>query len=136
MLLEVEGAGVLVPAGAVVKFSGQVGERRVDAELGAQFTEVGERQIDALEPGESFTVDFAVRRGQEYVVLGACDVDCSDLDLFAYDAAGNEIVSDIEPDDYPVLQFRAREDATWSGRVGMVTCSTETCVFGIRAYER
>lgn len=39
MLLEVDGAGVLVPADAVVKFSGQVGDRRVDAEVGALFTE-------------------------------------------------------------------------------------------------
>jgi len=105
-------------------------------ELGGGFAPTSEAVIDTLEPSASMSFDMEVQKGVEYVVFGACDADCDDLELFAYGARGEEIVRDVEIDDYPVLQFEAWETGIWSIRVSMANCSTDTCVFGIQSHAR
>ena len=70
-------------------------------ELGGEYSPVSEEVIDTLDPGTSFTYEMTVLAGVEYVVVGACDADCDDLDLFAYGVRGEEVARDVEPDDLP-----------------------------------
>lgn len=105
-------------------------------ELGREFTEASGPMIDELRAGASSSYEFPVRRGVEYVITGACDSDCDDLDLFGYDEQGDGIIRDIEPDAQPVLHFRARRSGTWTIRTTMENCVAQTCVFGIQAFER
>ena len=107
-----------------------------ERELGRDYEPTSAAYFEALEAGQSETLELEVELGVEYVVFGACDQDCDDLDLFAYRGRGQEVTRDIEPDDYPVLQFVASESGTWSIRVEMIECAADVCVYGVRAYER
>ncbi len=107
-----------------------------ESELGDGFSPAYEAVVDTLKTGNSTTLTMKVRKGLEYVVFGACDNDCDDLDLFAFGARGEEIARDIEPDDYPVLQFRARKGGALTIRVELVGCATKRCVFGVQTYVR
>ena len=130
--------GTTAASDAVNTFVEQVREQLVafEHELGNEYSPVSEAMFDTLEPGASVTYEMTVRQGVEYVVFGACDADCDDLDLFAYGARGEEVARDVEADDYPVLQLEAEEDGVWSILVTMVSCSTDTCVFGITSHAR
>jgi hypothetical protein len=107
-----------------------------EKELGGGFEPTSDAVIDTLAADSTATFEMEVRKGVEYVVFAACDHDCNDVDLFAYDARGDEVARDIEPDDYPVLQFEARRTGAWSVKVQMVGCSTKTCVFGLQSHAR
>jgi hypothetical protein len=61
-----------------------------------------------------------------------CDNDCDDVDLLVYDDADDEVVSDFEPDDYPVVTFSAGATGSWSVEVRMPGCSADTCIFGFQ----
>jgi hypothetical protein len=91
-----------------------------EKELGGGFEATSDAVIDALKANSSTTFEMEVLRGVEYVVFAACDNDCGDVDLFAYDSRGSEITRDIEPGGYPVLQFEAPQTALWSVKVEMV----------------
>ena len=80
------------------------------------------------------TLELAI--GVEYMIFGACDQDCSDLDLTIYDAAGNQIDSDLELDDVPIVTVTPARTGTYSIRVAMATCSVEPCRYGIGAFGR
>jgi hypothetical protein len=81
---------------------------------------------------ESFTLELDA--GRSYALLGVCDEDCSDLDLRLFDADGNEVDSDIETDDYPVVEVRPARTARFRVKVIMAACSTSPCFYGVAVY--
>lgn len=80
----------------------------------------------------TFTVDL--QGGRAYTFLGACDNDCSDVDLWIYDERGNLIDSDVSRSDLPYLSFTPRWSARFSVRVRMYACSYEPCSYGVAAF--
>ena len=73
--------------------------------------------------------------GREYVVIGRCDNDCSDLDLWLYDGAG-EVDSDVASDDVPLVSAVIRRSGTMRVKVGMITCSANPCRYGLGVFEK
>jgi hypothetical protein len=74
--------------------------------------------------------------GVEYWIFGACDLDCTDLDLTLSDIQGNKLFEDILDDATPILSFTAPASGEYFLRVSMVECSAEPCSFGYKVYRR
>ncbi|MGF1522316.1 MAG: hypothetical protein ACFBSF_08365 [Leptolyngbyaceae cyanobacterium] len=68
--------------------------------------------------GQSTTIEGYFYEG-EYI-YGECDQDCMDLDLFLYDASGNLVYQDVEPDSAPIVV--APFDGSFSIEVSMPSC--------------
>jgi hypothetical protein len=89
-----------------------------------------------LATGANEGLSIELEAGRDYALVGACDGDCSDMDLEVYDQAGNEIDSDLEYDDVPVVRVTADRSGAYRLVVGMVTCSNEPCYWAVREHAR
>lgn len=92
------------------------------------------RATGRLAEGGSTTGTFNVASGANYIVIGACDEGCSDLDLVVRDSSGNEVGADYEPDDAPMVVIPAGSGGRYTFEVQMATCSSN-CHFGVRSYN-
>ncbi len=82
---------------------------------------------------ETFQVEM--RTGNSYAMLGACDDDCGDMDLFLMDRGGNKLDSDTAVDSFPMLNFTPSASGTYTVRVEMFECSTKPCFFSVGVYQ-
>ena len=90
----------------------------------------------SLDEGETETVTINLDVGVEYQIMGACDNDCTDVDLTLYDGAGNEIDQDLQLDDYPIVSVTPRRAGSFRVVVSMADCSAEPCRYGIGVFGR
>lgn len=125
-------------AGAHQDFVDQVAYQldAIRAEIASDFEAASDIGIGELEPGDEGAFTVEVFEGVEYVIIGVCDADCGDLDLAAWSDDDEEIASDIEYDDYPVLRFEAPYDGEVYVGVLMADCGADTCVWGVQGYAR
>ena len=65
------------------------------------------------------------------MIVAECDMDCSDIDMWLYDANGAVVDEDQLEDDIPVLQVTPTSSANYSVRIQMFACSIEPCGFEI-----
>ena len=91
--------------------------------------------VGLLPAGGNVMLEVNLRAGVNYMVVGTCDYDCSDMDLAAYTSAGDDLGSDVELDDVPVVSFRADRSGPYLISVSMPGCETDTCYFGFRIYN-
>lgn len=94
------------------------------------------RYNGSLNNNQTETVTLDLDAGTSYLVVGVCDGDCSDLDLWINDENGYEVDSDVLDDDTPILEVTPRRNARFSIRTKMITCSAEPCYYGIGVYGR
>jgi hypothetical protein len=90
----------------------------------------------ALDDGESEVVTLDLRGGYSYMIVGVCDGDCSDLDFRLDDAAGNEVDSDFELDDVPMVAAAVSSNGSYSLTVSMASCSIEPCGYGVAVFAQ
>jgi hypothetical protein len=91
----------------------------------------GSPLFGALEEGQQYSITFPLGGGAEYVILGVCDGDCSDLDLLLVDASSQVIDTDFEPDDVPIVGASVDRTGSYTLTVSMAECSIEPCGYGI-----
>ena len=103
---------------------------QVEAEFGFSSTA---SQVGRQSAGNVRTVTFNLNAGGTYVLIGACDENCSDLDMIVRDSSGNEVGRDEEPDDVPMVIVDGARGGRYTVDVGMVTCQG-SCNWGVRAY--
>lgn len=72
----------------------------------------------------------------DYLVVGQCDDDCTDLDLEVDPLDGASLGSDLEPDSSPVVAFSLTEATKVIVTLSMIDCSTRRCYAGFRWYHR
>lgn len=75
----------------------------------------------------SFTMNLTA--GRRYSVFGACDKDCTDLDIKVFDPAGNQIAADTATDDIPTATFGAAASGSYRLEVTMYQCNTSPCYY-------
>jgi hypothetical protein len=92
--------------------------------------------INAMQPTEVQAWRLTLKRGETYRILGACDNECSDLDLELLDPAGKIIERDTLPDSAPVINIRPAADGVFSARVVMKTCTLAPCYAAARLYHQ
>ena len=78
---------------------------------------------------DSWTIHLNRRHG--YAVAGACDADCSDLDLSILNASGDEVAADYGDDDTPVVTVEPKSSGRFTIRISMYKCAAEPCYWGI-----
>ena len=86
------------------------------------------------EASESFTL--TLESGLEYLLVGACDLDCTDIDLIIFDEAGNDVDSDYEEDDAPVLTVTPSRTQSYRVHVYMASCTSEPCWYAVGVLAR
>ena len=91
-------------------------------------------QLDGSLPHGRFrTHAVTLRGGVEYTFVGACDRDCSDLDLQLYDQNGVLVDQDLLEDDVPVVSVTPEWTGPFTVKVIMASCSVSPCVYRIVA---
>jgi hypothetical protein len=90
----------------------------------------------ALANGATTTVELALDAGTAYAIMGACDTDCSDLDLVLMDPAGAKVAEDVLDDDIPVVAVEPTRSGTYRVTVAMAACSEEPCRYGLGVFGK
>ncbi len=88
--------------------------------------------ITPLRIGDARLIVLNVQGGQNYRIYGACDQDCSDVDMEVYDSDGNLVERDIGYDDTPFVQITPRASGRIYARIWLAACENEPCVVGVR----
>jgi hypothetical protein len=90
--------------------------------------------VGSLDDAEYEDLTVELEAGTEYYLMGACDEDCSDVDLALYNRSGGLVAQDVEEDDYPVLRLEPTRAGTYTIRATMAACSEEPCRYGVGVY--
>ena len=86
-----------------------------------------------LSARESESVRVHTCSGMEYKAVGVCDLDCSDVNLTAYNAADEAMDSDVLPDDVPIIRFTPAACGFTRLFVEMVECDG-SCEWAVQLY--
>ena len=92
--------------------------------------------VGHLAEGNTDSWTFTFRANTDYIITGACDNDCSDLDLTVKDSSGRVVEKDTTTDDVPVLRFRGGSNARYTVEVKMYACSSAPCYFGFGVFQK
>jgi len=90
----------------------------------------------SLRDDETASHAMDVIGGNQYVLFGACDNDCTDVDLKIFDQNGNLLMQDVAVDDTPVLMFTANGSGSYRVQVVMATCNRNPCFYGVQLMAR
>lgn len=105
------------------------------AESASGFTLVGEIETGALQADRQVVFPLEMVTGSDYMIVGFCDTDCTDMDLAILDAQGRELDSDYLPDAQPILLLTPESSGGYQIRLDMVTCSVEPCGFAVGIFQ-
>lgn len=138
----------VVVLGAVLAAPIAAQQSRWDTQVGDQMNRAGrileakgfsrnqEIRTGSLREGEGNEVTLTLNAGKTYALIGVCDNDCVDLDLHLYDASDNEVGSDTQTHDAPIVRVTPRETGTYRLKIVMTACKTSPCYFGVGVYGR
>lgn len=91
-------------------------------------------QINPMQPGTDHRFVMELTANTPYTFLGACDGDCTNVDIELIDMrTGGVVASDMLPDDYPVVNFTAPANGQYMVRTILQVCTTAPCFTGMRA---
>lgn len=79
---------------------------------------------------------FTLSRRTDYVVSGACDNDCNDLDLRLKTSSGTVVDRDEEPGYWPEVSVTPSRSQTYTVEVEMYDCDVDPCYYGIALFEK
>lgn len=91
--------------------------------------------IDRLSAGNNFTYSSQMNQGGRYVVTGACDQDCTNVDISVTNETGTVIARDEKPDALPEVLVVPSASGKYTVMVMVVECSNEPCYFGLGIYS-
>lgn len=93
-----------------------------------------EYETGRLAQGAAETVRLRLEAGVTYMLTGACDTDCDDVDLRLYGPGGKLLDSDLADDDFPVLGVTPSVSGEYTVRVTMASCETSVCYYSLGVY--
>jgi hypothetical protein len=88
-----------------------------------------------LDNGTSATGRISIAPGAGFMLVGACDEMCSNIDLILLDPSGREVASNTLENDAPVLYFSSELGGIYSYELKMMAC-VSACNWGVRLYPR
>lgn len=74
--------------------------------------------------------------GRDYIFAGACDSDCTDLDIHIMDTNGDIVASDTDSDDNPMVRYSPSQSGKFAVIPKLATCSVRQCAYAVLAYEK
>jgi hypothetical protein len=102
------------------------------AEHGYSRDRGGAEVVVPLHLGSPYLWPVNLRAGVNYRVYGACDDDCSDLDMEIYGADGHLVDRDANTDDTPYVQITPTVSGRAYVRMWVYACRQEPCYSGAR----
>lgn len=90
--------------------------------------------LGRLAENEIESISIELDGGVAYALVGVCDNDCSDVDLYLYDENNYLIDEDIEMDDFPLIEVTPQWQGPFTVVVEMPRCSAEYCYYGVGAF--
>lgn len=100
------------------------------------YEQTHETQIGSLADDDNDSFTLTLHAGTTYTLVGVCDNDCKDIDLVLYDADDNQVDSDVQADDVPIVQVTPTETMRYRVKVIMATCNANPCWYGIGTYGK
>ncbi|MGE0597473.1 MAG: hypothetical protein AB7P07_14005 [Hyphomonadaceae bacterium] len=89
--------------------------------------------VQPMQPGTDHRAQVALNAGTAYTIVGACDGDCTNMDIELIDmSTGGVVASDMLPDDFPVVQYTPQANGSYIVRLLMQACSVAPCYGGAR----
>jgi|GEM_PF-1363901 len=98
------------------------------------YEQIYDNYINLMEGGMVDNLKIPLDAGVNYAIIGVCDQDCTDLDFILYDDNGNQIGTDREVDNFPVVTVNPRWSATFTLKVDMYQCGHAPCYFGVGVF--
>jgi hypothetical protein len=99
---------------------------------GMAATEGVEDMVAPMQPGTDHRSVVTLNSGA-YTIVGACDGDCTNMDIELISmATGGVVASDMLPDDFPVVNYTVAENGQYMVRMLMQACSVAPCYGGAR----
>jgi hypothetical protein len=92
--------------------------------------------VTGLSAGSEHRWQVRLSAGVGYAFIGACDNECSDVDLILEDENGVQVDTDVLPDDYPLVEVTPRSDGVYTARIVLKSCSIGPCYVGARLLRR
>jgi predicted small lipoprotein YifL len=89
-------------------------------------------EVAGLQPGADHRWQINLAAGTAYRILGACDNECSNLDIELIDSRGGVVASDLGPNDFPMVSFSPAANGTYIVRLMMQACTVAPCYAGAR----
>jgi hypothetical protein len=103
------------------------------AAKGYSLMDVAQTALLAASGNENVSVSLAP--GSEYIIMGVCDNDCSDLDL-AVIKGGMELSKDTTSDDWPLVDITPTGSSDYEIKVTMYECSTSNCGYQLTVWKK
>ena len=132
---------VLPLVAPVARLSAQSYARTVWDQLDRAYTRVSSNGyvtrnyiLGRLDQGDTDTWTLTLYGGNDYKVVGACDGDCRDVDLFVENDNGKSIASDESRDDTPIVDFHVPDNGEYKVKVKMYDCKENPCYYGIAVF--
>ena len=95
----------------------------------------GDDELARLADDAGHVFGVELEAGANYTIVGACDTNCRDVDLYLVGPDGAEIGRDILTDDFPVVGVTGASGGRYEVRIGMPDCGAETCIGAARVYR-
>ena len=89
-----------------------------------------------LDSGAKKTLGIALEKGRQYALVGVCDEDCKDLDLVLLDLDDEEVDSDVELDEFPMVEVEVTDAGDFKVKVLMADCRNDPCSYGIGVFAK
>jgi hypothetical protein len=90
-------------------------------------------EIAGLQPGTDHRWQIELAAGTTYKIIGACDNECSNVDMELIDVAtGGVVESDMMGDDIPIVDFTPPANGRYIVRLLMQVCTVAPCYAGAR----
>ncbi len=97
----------------------------------------GQAKYGLLFLDESSKLEFPVSGKGDFLVVGACDRDCTGLQLVIANATGYEIDAARGPGNTPVVKVSApMTPGSYRVKVTLSGCRVSPCRFGVAPFER
>ena len=135
-------AGMFLGASASVTHA-QSYAQQVWAQLQAAYDQVDDDDyalhyyiIGSLNGSATDSWTFSLAGGTQYMVIGACDTDCSDIDITVKSSAGEVVASDTADDDVPIVRFTPKGDDRFTIETKMYACTENPCYFGFGIFRQ
>lgn len=108
------------------------GGMAVHAEHGYVVERTVPELVTPLDLDSAYLWSVYLREGVNYRIYGACDNDCSDLDMEIYAADGVLADRDIATDDTPFVQITPTQTGRAYVRLWVYACAAEPCFVAAR----
>jgi hypothetical protein len=102
-------------------------------QFAAGSSQVGADTIVPMQPGRDHRFLVDLNGGAAYAFIGACDGDCTNVDIELIDMnTGGVVANDMLPDDFPIASYRPTANGQYMVRLLMQACTTSPCYAGVR----